>query len=339
MPPVEILARTRDARLLGRAMAVLGVRATRTAALARRFAGAQALVARNLEMLVIAVAIRRRLAAQGAVLPRLVYECLDVHRLLTGETPAAKLVQSVEAGLAKDVDLVLTSSPAFVTNHLGAVFDAPIRLVENKVPAFSADAAPPARPTPPGPPWRIGWFGMLRCRRSFAHLAALSREAGGAVEIVLRGRPSPAEFPDFEAAVAAEPHMVFGGPYRGAAELAAIYGDVHFAWCLDFFEQGANSSWLLPNRMYESAYHRTVPLALATVETGRRLRALDAGLVFASETEITPGVFTAMTRDHYAARVRDLQEGPPSTWASDETECRDLVAAVIGRPPGGDGDR
>jgi hypothetical protein len=334
MPPVEILARTRDARLLDRAMAVLGARAMRTAALAQRFIGMQALIARNLEMLIIAAGVRRRLAANGAVPPRLVYECLDIHRMLTGHSMAARFVQAIEASLARDVDLVLTSSPAFVTHHLGKVFDAPIRLVENKVPAFSSEAAPPALPTPPGPPWRIGWFGMLRCRRSFALLAALSREAGGAVEIVLRGRPSPAEFPDIEAAVAAEPHMVFGGPYRGAAELAAIYGDVHFAWCIDFFEQGENSSWLLPNRMYESAYHRTVPLALGNVETGRRLRALNAGLVFEDETEITPEVFAATTAERYEAFVRDLEGSPPSAWAADEIECRDLVEVVCGRSSG-----
>lgn len=328
-PPL-LLARTRDARLVARALSVLNVGVRRLGTLEGAFSGAETLVARNLEMLAVAAALRARLARRRGHAPRLVYECLDIHRLLTARSAQGRTLRHVERRLAGGVDLVVTSSPAFVRHHLGAVFDAPIPVVENKVPRFDGGAVPPAAAAPPGPPWRIGWFGMLRCRRSFALLADLARQCGGQVEVVLRGRPSPAEFPDFDRAVAAAPHLSFGGPYRGAAELAEAYAAVHFAWCIDFFEEGHNSAWLLPNRLYESAYHNTVPLALGSVETGRRLRNLGAGLVVEDESRIGPELFLEMTEADYSGHLARLAAQPPGTWSSDAQECRAVVRAVLG---------
>src|SRR3712207_8090815 len=38
------------------------------------------------------------------------------------------------------------------------------------------------------------------------------------------------------------------GTFRDEAHLAEMYRSVHFAWSMDFYEAGANSDWLLPNR-------------------------------------------------------------------------------------------
>lgn len=324
-----VLGRTRDARLGARAVSVLRAGLLKLGPLARTFAEADVLLARNLEMLAVAAAVRRRLARTRPA-PRLAYECLDIHRLLTADTPPGRAIRRVERGLADGVDHVVTSSPAFVRHHLGDVFDAPVTVVENKVPAFAEGAVPAAPATPPGPPWRIGWFGMLRCRKSFALLAELARSSGGQVEVILRGRPSPAEFPDFEADVAAVPGMSYGGPYAGAAGLAEAYAAVQFAWCIDFFEEGRNSAWLLPNRLYESAFHATVPIALGGVETGRRLTDLGAGLVLSDPAAIAPAL-AGMTADTYRAHLGRLAGQPPGTWTADLPSCRALTRAILGQ--------
>ena len=84
----------------------------------------------------------------------------------------------------------------------------------------------------------------------------------GRFEIVLRGRPAYSEFTDFDGFVAAEPYLRFDGAYRNPEDLAAIYGEVHFSWAIDFFEEGLNSSWLLPNRLYEGCRYGAVPIAM-----------------------------------------------------------------------------
>ena len=99
------------------------------------------------------------------------------------------------------------------------------------------------------------------------------------MEIILRGRPALTEFEDFHGFVDAQPHMRFEGPYRNPEDLAAIYSDVHFAWAIDFFEEGKNSQWLLPNRIYEGCLHGAIPIALAGTETAAFTQKHGIGIV------------------------------------------------------------
>src|SRR5262245_33995540 len=83
--PVFDLGRTYDARLAQRALKVLQRRSSLgDGCLAVR--DADILLARNLEMLAVAAGSQRSHAPKAA----LVYECLDVHRLLLGASTAGR---------------------------------------------------------------------------------------------------------------------------------------------------------------------------------------------------------------------------------------------------------
>lgn len=320
LPDPLVLGHSADARLAERALTILRLLGTGLPQLAARMQGVSAIVARNLEMLVLGHALVRRMSPR----PRLVYECLDIHRLLVASGPAGRALRALEHRLGKSVDLVLTSSPAFITNHLSrGPFANRILLVENKVLGCTPQ---PLRLMPP--PFRIGWYGALRCERSFQLLANLSDSMGGKVKVSLRGRPSPAIFPDLPARLACHPHMAFAGPYT-AADLPALYGDVHFAWCLDFYEQGANSDWLLPNRLYESTAYGAVPIALASVETGRYLQRNAFGIALQSAApDALAALFTDMTAVQYAALHRSVVDSDPSLWRATGSDCNALVSAI-----------
>lgn len=274
-----MLGRSADAAFVRRAMATL-----RETVFHRRLAGflsgAQVLVARNLEQLAIA-----RSVAGGQPL---VYECLDIHRSLVGTGPASRLVRGIEAMLLPHVSLLLTSSPAFLRNHFDhRPLHAPAVLVENKLLLDEGRAAPvPQPPAAARRPLRIGWFGMLRCQRTFAFLADLVRRSQGKVEVLVSGKPSPAELPTLERDIAAIPGMEFTGAYA-YDDLPALYGRCHFAWTIDWFEEGLNSSWLLPNRLYEAMAFGSIPIALADVEVGRWLGRHDAGLLLHEPEDAT----------------------------------------------------
>lgn len=324
--PALTLGTSSDARLGQRAVRIGQLSVFGMGRLARHVGEVDVVVARNLEMLALAVRLTRRLPRR----PRLVYECLDIHRLLTAPGALGAGLRGIERRLGASVDLVLTSSPAFVANHLGqGPFADRILLVENKV-LLTPDTPEPAAPTPAGPPWRIGWFGALRCRRSFQLLSALAARAAGQVEVVVRGKPSPAIFPDLAAEAAGQRHLSYAGPY-GARDLGAIYGDVHFAWCIDFYEEGQNSAWLLPNRLYEGGYHNTVPIALEAVETGRLLARRGFGLGLGSDhAGGLDALFARMTPQRYTDEVARLGAQPRSLWQADARDCVRLVEALAG---------
>jgi succinoglycan biosynthesis protein ExoL len=284
------------------------------------------IIARNLEMLALA---RRARSAFQATVP-IVYECLDIHRLVLRDDLMGKAMRGAERYLARDISLLVTSSPAFIANYFKPFrqIAAPVELLENKYfepAAVSLDDRIVAD-NPAAPPWRIGWFGALRCRRSLELLAEFSRRLEGRFEIILRGRPALSEFPDFHGLVESEPWLSFGGPYRNPEDMATIYREVHFSWAIDFFEQGLNSEWLLPNRLYEGCRFGAVPISMGNTETGRFLGRQDIGVLL---TQATPEALEAALGDmeeHHFRRLRArVLARNPRTWSHDRSDCRALV--------------
>jgi succinoglycan biosynthesis protein ExoL len=285
-------------------------------------AGADIIVARNLESLAIAAAVRRPEQ-------KLVYECLDIHHLLLGTGPAARLVQRVHARLLRGVDLIITSSPAFIEQYFRplAGFTGPILLVENKVWGVS----PPALPHPRRePPWRIAWLGMLRCRKSATLLRDIAAAANGAIEVTIAGRVAYASIPDFDAIVASSPHLRFVGPYT-PDDLPRLYADADFAWVVDFYEEGQNSAWLLPNRLYESMAFGCVPIAQQSVEIGRALAGLGVGLTFDDlASQVAPRLTATTTADY--GRLADAVDAIlRNRLFTTVEECTAMVQAMAGQ--------
>jgi hypothetical protein len=221
----------------------------------------------------------------------------------------------------------MTSSPRFVSEYFEPrSLAAPIKIIENKVLLPDHGSGRPERPLSlNGPPWKIGWFGMIRCRRSFDILSSVARSCGGDLQIVIAGRPSPKEFPDFEGLVARSPHVTFTGPYR-FDELPALYDNVHFCWAVDYFEKGLNSSWLLPNRIYESAFFGAVPIAVEGVETARWLAEKHIGLALNGEPETAlRSIVMAMTDGYYQELSDALKRIPTTELADTVDSCRQLI--------------
>jgi succinoglycan biosynthesis protein ExoL len=323
---------THDARMLQRLLATLKAR-YRVRNWTRGFARPDVIVARNLEMLAIA----NRLLRLWDEPPALVYECLDIHRMMLRSDGIGRAMRAVEQRLLEPTSLLLTSSPAFLTNYFDLQGAPPATLVENKVfapghdeagsnPALSDDTAP----------IRLGWFGALRCSKSLALLDEVSRDLAGKLEVTLRGRPALVEFEDFHGTTTAAPHLSYEGTYRYPDDLPSIYSKVHFVWAIDFFEEGLNSDWLLPNRIYEGCLNGAIPIALKGTETAAFIERLGIGVVIpdaAAQTLKT--LFSSMTPERMAALAEAVASVDRSAFRCEEAECVDLIkrlARVAGTP-------
>ena len=321
---------THDGRMLHRLAATVGA-AWRAPGWTRSLGRPDVIVARNLEMLGVA----NRLLGLWSNAPTLVYECLDIHRLMLRKDHIGHALRVLEQRLTRRVDLLITSSPAFMRHHFDRHGAPPSLLVENKV--FAPELAEAGRnPVLAGhhDPIRIGWFGALRCSKSLAALDGLSRHFGGRVEVIMRGRPALTEFKDFYGIAAGSPHLEYGGPFHYPTDLAGMYSAAHFAWAIDFFEEGLNSSWLLPNRLYEGCLNGAIPIALTGTETAAFIERLGIGIVvpdIAQQTLID--LFEGMT----AARLRELAAAvealDPTLFRCGAEECADLVARLSASRP------
>ncbi|MEM7507252.1 MAG: glycosyl transferase family 1 [Pseudomonadota bacterium] len=291
------------------------------------------IIARNLDMLATAVLVRSRL---GLAMP-VIYECLDIHKKLTGSGAVAKGLRALERSLLKRTALVVLSSPAFEREHFARYYPGAYRsfLVENRL--IDGDAFPdrPVESNTPSPrgKLKIGWFGNLRCARSLAILGALADRFPEQVEIVLRGYPAPGVFADFEGLLAPHANITFHGRYRAPQDLAAIYGEVDLVWAGDWYEEGANSLWLLPNRIYEGGYFAVPQLAPAGTETARRIAAQAGGAALQEPVEeALANLIAGLLQDPapIAEWRANLLSLPRETFVETPETMQQMVAAARG---------
>jgi hypothetical protein len=290
------------------------------------FANADVILARNLEML--AIGVRGRALCRPT--PVLVYESLDIHRLLLRRDIIGAALRRLEGWLARRASALITSSPAFVSGYFDRLSKVrlPIRLIENKVLDTGKNIAanPDLSTRPQGPPWIIGWFGMIRCKKSLQILIELVRQGKGMVEVVIRGRPDLNQFDDFHKSVANVPGLRFFGPYKNPDELATIYRDIHFSWTIDMFEEGLNSSWLLPNRLYEGGLYGAVPIAIGSVESGHFLKRLGIGVTIEPPLGLAlTDFFRGLTPERYHTLEDESAQIPRSSWVCTKDDCKAFV--------------
>lgn len=322
LPPAQIqgaqtlsLGESFDAKLAHRACLSLK-HAAASARLARAIGAADLVMARNLEMLVIAAAVGARLDVP------IVYEVLDIHRLLLRRDVPGRILRHVERALMRRVSLLLVSSPAFLAAYFEPFQFRGSRpkaaLIENKVLELESAPAAEVVALPPGPPWRISWLGMLRCEKSLCLLSRLAARRPDLVQVGIFGRPSREVDKMLGQGL---PGVVrFGGAYQ-ACDLARLYGSVHFNWAIDYFEEGLNSRWLLPNRIYEGGRHNAVPLALEGTQTATWLRALGVGVFFSDPDRELESFLESLTPDAYS-RLKAASSGAPRrAFVAGQDEC------------------
>ena len=308
------LGRTHDGDFRQRLAAIArGARIASAAGLAR---DADIVWARNLDAGLVAVAA----GAGGRGQPPLIYECLDVHDLLSGSGPRAALARTLERRVVRRARRIVVSAPHFERCHFAPRYGRTgLDLIENRLVA----AGPrPQAARPEGGPLTIGWFGILRCARSLDLLLAAAEQAGNDLRVVLRGRPAARELPDLAARVASVPNVRFEGPYA-PEDLPAHYAAVDLAWAGDWSQAGANSRWLLPNRLYEAGWHGVPVIAPAGTATARWARTHRTGVVL--ETPTSEGLLALLRGSDIARMTAAVADAPDGLFAAPPGE----VSAVL----------
>lgn len=232
---------------------------------------ADAIYARNIDMLVVA-SIARMLARGKAPL---FYEALDVHPAFTNPGWKGRLLRFIERRMLKASQLLVVSSPAFIEHYFAPIqkYSGPCHLLENKV--HSGDGSDLAQyqraESATGRPWTIGWFGVIRCKRSLDILQDIADRFPDRVAVHIRGLPSEPDgiTSDLLNGVATRAGNIFNfGTYQNPRDLAAIYGAVDLIWAVDFSASHANSDWLIPNRLYEGGLYGLPAIARKGTATG-----------------------------------------------------------------------
>ncbi len=324
---------TQNQNMPGRLRAIAGSIA-KVARHRDRIQGTDVIVARNLDMLMIAA------AAQAMISPRppLIYECLDIHGLMTDDGIKGRIFRAVERRFLKRCAALIVSSPAFLHHYFEPVqgWTGPTTLIENKL-WVGKDG--PARPRPSDGtpvdtcrPLTLGWVGTLRCAQSLAVLAEAARKMGPRLKIEMHGIVHHHALPDFEAILAAHPNIRYCGPYDYPDGLADIYTRCDLVWSQDLWQWGTNSTWLLPNRIYEASYFGCPSIAVAGTETGRRVA---DGLGWTIPEPTADALVARLEKLPPALlheRRESLLQAPASLFRQNPDEIRDAILLPLRAP-------
>ncbi len=324
------IGRTQNNRLFQRVLK-LGVGVVRTCRARRFLDDSDVWVARNFDMLAIACAVRFLLGRHQV---RLVYECLDIHGLFTRDDVIGRAMRWMERRLLARTALLVVSSPGFLRAYFTPVqhYVGKTALIENKLWLGDRPVPRPAPPVmrDPDAPLVLGWVGSLRCADSLSLLAAAAEALGPQIRIVFHGNVHRNAVPDFDAIVGQLRNVEYKGPYAYPDGLRRIYGACDLVWAQDLWQRGANSDWLLPNRIYEASFYGCPSIAVSGTETGRRVAATGLGFVIAEPSaKDLIALLRSLTPDEIAAAAQRILAKEDREFRLFPDELQDHLSPVL----------
>ncbi|RCW79643.1 glycosyl transferase [Paracoccus lutimaris] len=308
----------------------------------RQLADAQMVLARNLDLALIALAARRLAALRaGRSAAPLVYECLDIHDLMTRPDRVGGVMRRAERHVLSQSALLVVSSPGFVQNYFAPVQDyiGPTALVENKLWLGLEPGLRPARPTPAerpaDAPLTIGLVGSIRCQASVELLMRTADLMGDRLRVRISGALHEHSLSGFHEALAARGNVEWTGPYAYPQGLAQAYAGCDLVWAQDMWQRGTNSDWLLPNRIYEASWCGCPSVGLADTQTGARIASDGLGWTIARPApDHLAALLDRLTPAQLARQRGALLARPECDFVQDARDVLPILAPALSRLAG-----
>ena len=271
--------------------------------------------ARNLDLALLAVALRRRLKRSIPI----VYEVLDLHPLLLRSGLVGCVARALERFVLRRAKQLIVSSPAFLENYFAPIqgYKTAGFLLENKVEGFpnGCRGAMFQSHVRSDMPFTIVFAGKLRCEKSLQMLTTLATQAGDRLRVRLAGTVPKGLKPAYDK-LAALPNTQTLGCYDYPQDLAKIYNDADLNWTLDYSSE-QNAKLLIPNRLYEGGFFGVPPLLRPLTATAARAARWNAGML------LDDALLVKLVHDPHALRAELATHRARLAYCSE----RDFLAA------------
>ena len=213
---------------------------------------------------------------------KLVYEVGDIREVLIGDSIINKIFRLFERLLLKNVSLLVVTSKAFYTEYflkIQKVKNLKYIEIENKLdPSLISRQNHDSQLKENIELTKIGYFGALRCERTWEILKLLSEKGNGKIKIYIRGIPRFSN-PNKIKEIDEFPNIEYGGVYTVPDDLNEIYNSVDVVWaCYPY--QGrdiGNWMWAKTIRFYESCYFKKPVFVQAGTEDCKVVNQYDIG--------------------------------------------------------------
>lgn len=213
----------------------------------------------------------------------IVYQVQDIRAILIGQSLKSKLARKLEKILIKKVSRLVVSSEFYFKNHFSRYYNFPFSkttVIENKL-----ENPPDNCKTEIQDNKRnnntivVGYFGVMRCKRSWEILRDTIKTSQGNFALYLRGKPDA--IPNIDGEISETPNILFKGPYKSPDDLNTIYDMVDIVWAAYPFGYGKEGNWQMARtiRFYEACAHKKPVLVQTGTPQAQFVKIHNIGLV------------------------------------------------------------
>lgn len=210
----------------------------------------------EIDMLIIAYIINLIFIGRNFII---IYEIGDIQPIKMKKTLLGKIVRGIEKYLVKRVDKMIVTSKDYMFGYYKDILNLNIneinyQVIENKIDKNNVKKENSLINNNNPDKITIGYFGVLRCERSWEILKNIALLGNDSFEIYVRGyimKPDSIKTDSKK-----YNNIKFEGPYTAPSELSEIYNSVDIIWaCFPYRNKDiGNWKWARTNRFYESCY-------------------------------------------------------------------------------------
>lgn len=250
---------------------------------------------------------------------KIVYEVGDIRSIFIGNNIQSIFFRWIERFLIKRIDLLVVTSKAYVTEYyekIQGIKGVRYIVIENKLNAeWDLKKIKNTNNISKDDIIRIGYFGVIRCQRSWQILKKVAYDGKGRIQLYIRGITMGIDNLDKEANET--PNINYDGPYLVPDDLPSIYNNVDLVWsCYPYQGKSVgNWCWARANRFYESCYFKKPMVAQIDTQDGKMVNKLGLGIcVNLSDIDGTVNRILKITRKELYQWRKNLSELPQNYY-------------------------
>lgn len=183
-----------------------------------------------------------------------IYQIQDIRPIYFGNSLKSRIMRALEKWLMRHVDFVVVSSKNYYENYFQPLYGldkSKIEIIENKLifgsisPSFLERSSENKKIT-------IGYFGVLRCERSWQILKHAATTNEKKLNVFLRGKPIA--IPNLENQIEDSNNIRYEGPYKSPDDLNELYNQVDVVWAAYPYNKSKDGNWKYARtiRFYEA---------------------------------------------------------------------------------------
>lgn len=209
-----------------------------------------------------------------------IYEIGDIRSILLRNDLIGKVMRGVEKIVLKKADLLVVTSSAYIDNYfkkIQHINDIDYIVIENK-PELEQKNHVSEITIKDTKKITIGYFGVIRCRRSLEILIKMMRQKNGKFNLYIRGIPSGTE--DLLDDIKSIEGVVVDGEYTVPDDLYEMYKHIDVSWiCYPYQgERQGNWSWAKTTRFYEACFFKKPMIAQSNTQDGEYITKKGIGI-------------------------------------------------------------